>query len=58
VEQLRDAIGIPSRIRDLGGTEDQLAEFAGKAFSIKRLMVLTPRPVSEADILAIYREAL
>ena len=40
------------------GREDQLAEFAEKAFSIKRLMVLTPRPVSEADILAIYREAL
>lgn len=57
VEQLRDAIGIPARIRDLGGTEDQLPEFAAKAFSIKRLMVLTPRPVTEADILEIYRNA-
>jgi alcohol dehydrogenase class IV len=58
VEQLREAIGIPGRIRELGGREDQLPEFAAKAFSIKRLMVLTPRNVTEADILRIYREAL
>jgi len=58
VDQLRSAIGVRARIRDLGGIEDQLPEFAAKAFSIKRLMVLTPRPVSEDSILAIYRDAL
>lgn len=58
VEQLRDAIGVPARIRELGGVEDQLPGFAEKAFAIKRLMVLTPRPVTEADILEIYRNAL
>jgi alcohol dehydrogenase class IV len=57
VERLREQIGIPARIRELGGREDQLPEFAAKAFAIKRLMVLTPREVTEADILAIYREA-
>jgi alcohol dehydrogenase class IV len=57
VERLREQIGIPIRIRELGGREDQLPEFAAKAFAIKRLMALTPREVTEADILAIYREA-
>jgi alcohol dehydrogenase class IV len=57
VERLREQIGIPARIRDLGGREEQLPEFAAKAFAIKRLMVLTPREVTEADILAIYRAA-
>jgi alcohol dehydrogenase class IV len=58
VERLREQIGIPARIREIGGAEDQLPEFAAKAFAIKRLMVLTPRDVTEADILAIYRGAL
>jgi alcohol dehydrogenase class IV len=57
VERLREQIGIPARIRELGGREDQLPDFAAKAFAIKRLMVLTPREVTEADILAIYRQA-
>jgi alcohol dehydrogenase class IV len=58
VQRLREQIGIPQRIRDLGGTAEQLPEFAQKAFAIKRLMALTPRPPSEADILAIYQDAL
>jgi alcohol dehydrogenase class IV len=57
VERLRERIGIPTRIRDLGGTIDQLPDFAAKAFAIKRLMALTPRTPSEADILDIYRAA-
>lgn len=51
-------INIPTRIQELGGTADQLPEFARKAFGIKRLMQLTPRTVSEAAILQLYREAL
>lgn len=57
VDTLREQVGIPARIRDLGGREEQLAGFAAQAFSIKRLMTLTPRPVSEAAILAIYQAA-
>lgn len=58
VEKLRKTIGIPTRIRQLGGTAEQLPEFAAKAFAIKRLIDLTPREPNEADVLAIYREAL
>ena len=57
VERLREGIGIPTRIRELGGTEEQLAGFAEKAHGIKRLTALTPRAPSEEDVLRIYREA-
>jgi len=58
VERLRETIGVPTRIRVLGGTQEQLPDFAAKAFAIKRLIDLTPREPSEANVLAIYREAL
>lgn len=58
VERLREEIGVPTCIRELGGTAEQLPEFARKAFGIKRLMQLTPRTVTEEAILSIYREAL
>jgi len=57
VVQLRREIGIPLSIRDLGGNEAQLPGFAAKSFAIKRLMAMNPRPVSEADLLGILREA-
>ena len=58
VEQLRRDIGIPERISQIGGREDQLPLFAEKSFAIKRLMSLNPRAPSEADLLGILREAL
>lgn len=57
VERIRDAIGIRARVRDLGGTEDQLPAFAKSAFSIKRLMHLTPREPTEEAIFNIYQSA-
>jgi alcohol dehydrogenase class IV len=58
VEQLRRDIGIPTRLRDIGVTEDMLPGFAAKAFAIKRLMRVNPRmPQSEDDILGIYKAA-
>lgn len=57
VERLRDACGIPARIREFGARREQLPRFAVQAHAIKRLMTLTPRPVSEGDILAIYEHA-
>lgn len=57
VERLKRDIGIPQRIRDIGGTEDQLPEFADKAFAIKRLMLLNPRRPSRDDLLDILRSA-
>ncbi|MCI0703891.1 MAG: iron-containing alcohol dehydrogenase [Planctomycetia bacterium] len=58
IEQLRRDIGIPTRLRDIGVTEDMLPGFAAKAFAIKRLMRVNPRmPQSEDEILGIYRAA-
>ena len=57
VEKLKRTIGIPERIRDIGGHLDQLPRFAAKAFAIKRLMMVNPRQPTEADLLGILREA-
>ena len=57
VQKLKRAIGIPERIRDIGGREDQLPRFAQKAFAIKRLMMVNPRQPTEGDLLEILRAA-
>jgi alcohol dehydrogenase class IV len=57
VEQLRKKIGIPERIRELGGTREQLPTFAAKAYAIKRLRDVNPRVASEADLLGILEAA-
>jgi alcohol dehydrogenase class IV len=57
VERLRADIGVPQRLRELGVTEDQLRPFAEKAFSIKRILRVNPRPVTAEDIEAIFRAA-
>lgn len=57
VERIKSEIGIPARIRDLGGREEQLPEFAAKSFVIKRLLQVNPRVASEADLLGILRAA-
>jgi alcohol dehydrogenase class IV len=57
VENLRRQIGIPARIRDLGGSREQLPTFAAKAFAIKRLRDVNPRVASERDLLGILEAA-
>jgi alcohol dehydrogenase class IV len=58
VTKLREDIGIPLRLRDLGVTEAMLPGFADKAYAIKRLMRVNPRmPQSAAEIEAVYRAA-
>jgi len=57
VDALRGRVGLVSRIRDLGATREQLPDFATKAFSIKRLMALTPREVTHEDVLKLYQGA-
>jgi len=57
VERLRDDIGIPRRLRDLGVTEGQLRPFAEKALAIRRILRVNPRPVTADDLEGIYREA-
>lgn len=57
VESLRADIGIPTRLRDIGVTEDMLPDFADKAFAIKRLMRTNPRMPTREEILQIYQDA-
>jgi alcohol dehydrogenase class IV len=57
VERLRDDIGIPRRLRDLGVREDQLRPFAEKAHGIRRILRVNPRPVTVDDLEGIYRAA-
>lgn len=58
VEKLKTDIGIPQRLRDLGVTADQLPGFAEKAFAVKRILRVNPRPVTAQDLEGILRSAL
>ncbi len=57
VERLRTDIGIPNRLRELGVKEDQLRPFAEKAFAVKRILRVNPRPVTVEDLEGILRAA-
>ncbi len=57
VERLRNDIGIPGRLRDLGVTEGQLRPFAEMAFGIKRILRVNPRPVTVDDLEGILKSA-
>lgn len=57
VEQMRQTIGIPHRIRELGAREEQLAGFAEKSFAIKRLQWVNPRRATCGDLLGILQDA-
>ena len=58
IEQLKRDIGIPEKIRDIGGTESQLPTFAEKAFPIKRPLWVNPREASLEDLHGILKFAL
>jgi alcohol dehydrogenase class IV len=58
VEKLRADIGIPQRLRDLGVKQEQLRPFAEKAFGIKRILRVNPRPVTADDLEKILQAAL
>ena len=57
VEQMRQTIGIPHRIRELGAEQEQLAGFAEKSFAIKRLQWVNPRRSTYEDLLGILQDA-
>ncbi len=57
VERLRDDVGIPRRLRDLGVREDWLRPFAEKAHGIRRILRVNPRPATVEDLEAILRAA-
>ena len=58
VEQLRNDIGIPKRLSDLGVRPEQLRPFADKAFGIKRILRVNPRQMTVEDLEEILRSAL
>ncbi|PAV25398.1 alcohol dehydrogenase [Tamilnaduibacter salinus] len=57
MESLIGAVELPRRLRDMDIGEDVLPTLAADAMKQQRLLVNNPREVSEADALAIYREA-
>ncbi len=57
VEKLRDDIGVPGRLRDLGVKPEQLRPFAEKAFQVKRILRVNPRSVTAEDLEGILRDA-
>ena len=57
VERLRADIGIPQRLRNLGVKTEQLRPFAEKAFGIKRILRVNPRPVTVEEIEGVFRQA-
>jgi len=57
VENLRVAIKIPPRLRDLHVRRDQLRDMAEKAFGIKRILRVNPRTVTVEDLLGILETA-
>lgn len=57
VEKLRDRIGVPARLRDIGCKPEQLRGFAEKAFAIKRVLRVNPRVPTVDDLEQILQEA-
>jgi alcohol dehydrogenase class IV len=56
-EKLRNDIGIPRRLRDLGVRHEQLRTFAERAAGIKRILRVNPRPVTVDDLHGILESA-
>jgi alcohol dehydrogenase len=50
-------LGIEMRLRQHGANQEDLAQFAGEAFAIKRLIDNNPRPMALSDIADIYGQA-
>jgi alcohol dehydrogenase class IV len=57
IERLMTESGAPRRLRDVGVTDNALALLASDAMQHGRLLVNNPVEVTEADALALYREA-
>jgi alcohol dehydrogenase class IV len=57
VEKLRNDIGVPQRLRELGLKPEQLRTLAEKAAGIKRILRVNPRNVMAGDIENIYKDA-
>ena len=57
VESIKRNVGLPQKIRDIGGNREQLYAFADKSIQIKRLMDINPVQPSRDDLLSILESA-
>jgi alcohol dehydrogenase class IV len=57
LQALSSDCGLPQRLRDMRITRDWLPRLARDAMNQTRLLVNNPRPLAEADALAIYEAA-
>jgi alcohol dehydrogenase len=57
VETLRNDIGIPQRLRDIGVKPEQLRGLAEKAAGIKRILRVNPRSVTVDDVEGTFKDA-
>jgi alcohol dehydrogenase class IV len=57
VEKLRNDIGVPQRLRDIGVKQEQLRGLAEKAVGIKRILRVNPRSVTVDDVEGIFKSA-
>lgn len=60
VEKIKTFIsecGVPARLREVSIPEDAIPAMAAAAMKITRLLKNNPRPVTEADAIAIYKAA-
>jgi alcohol dehydrogenase class IV len=57
LSELSRRVGLQTRLREVGIGEEHLPKLAADAMKQTRLLVNNPRPVGEADALAIYRAA-
>lgn len=55
--RLTARLGLPARLREVGVPREDLARCAAEAMKQTRLLVNNPRPVREADALAIFEAA-
>ena len=55
IARLRDEVGAPSRLRDLGVPREALPEIAAEALRTEQSQ--NPRPATESDLLAICERA-
>ncbi|MEM8946444.1 MAG: iron-containing alcohol dehydrogenase [Planctomycetota bacterium] len=53
VKRLRSAVGLPGRLRDVGGQLEDLPAIAGRAIRLQRLIDLSARRPTESDLLGI-----
>jgi alcohol dehydrogenase len=57
IKELISACGVPSKLSEVGIPQDAIPAMAADAMKITRLLKNNPRPITEADAIAIYKAA-